>query len=169
MHIGNDTDKSKSEAMFFPPGDLSPDHDLLVGTTFPVYHGHIHYTDSFRYLGSIITPSLQDNTIVTAHIAKATAQLGAMKDVFHHHSIDLPTKRCLYMSIQIGTVLWGCKSWSITADTQRRLEVFHHQLVRSQRKQTIKFSGVGAHHQNGIAERAIRTISESTMTWQAHL
>jgi hypothetical protein len=29
------------------------------------------------------------------------------------------------------------------------------------RKQTIQFSGVGAHHQNGIAERVIRTISES--------
>ena len=29
------------------------------------------------------------------------------------------------------------------------------------RGQTIKYSGVGAHHQNGVAERAIRTISES--------
>jgi len=129
MHIGSDTDKSKSEAMFFPP-DLSPAHDLLVGTTFPIHHGHIHYTDSFRYLGSIITPSLRDDVEVTTRIAKATAQLGAMKDVFRHRSIDLPTKQRLYMSIQIGTVLWGCESWSITADTQRRLEVFHHRAIR---------------------------------------
>ena len=34
--------------------------------------------------------------------------------------------------------------------------------------QTIEFAGVGAHHQNGIAERAIRTISESARTMLIH-
>jgi hypothetical protein len=38
----------------------------------------------------------------------------------------------------------------------------------SDRKQTIKFSGVGAHHQNGIAERAIRTVSESARAMILH-
>lgn len=36
-------------------------------------------------------------------------------------------------------------------------------------KQTIQFSGVGAHHQNGIAEQAIRTISESARAMLLHL
>lgn len=43
-------------------------------------------------------------------------------------------------------------------------------------KQTITFSGVGAHHQNGIAERAIQTISNmaranmvhATLHWPDH-
>ena len=34
----------------------------------------------------------------------------------------------------------------------------------SQRGQTHLTSGVGAHHQNGVAERAIRTVSESART-----
>ena len=37
-----------------------------------------------------------------------------------------------------------------------------------QRRQTIRYSGVGAHHQNGIAERAIRTISESARAMLLH-
>jgi hypothetical protein len=37
-----------------------------------------------------------------------------------------------------------------------------------QRNQTMRFSGVGAHHQNGIAERAIRTISESARAMILH-
>ena len=36
------------------------------------------------------------------------------------------------------------------------------------RGQTIKYSGVGAHHQNGVAERAIRTISESARVMLLH-
>jgi len=36
------------------------------------------------------------------------------------------------------------------------------------RGQTIKFSGVGAHHQNGMAERAIRTITECACTMILH-
>ena len=35
-------------------------------------------------------------------------------------------------------------------------------------KQSIKFSGVGAHHQNGIAERGIRTISSAARAMMIH-
>lgn len=36
------------------------------------------------------------------------------------------------------------------------------------RGQEIELCGVGAHHQNGIAERAIRTVSESARTMMLH-
>ena len=38
----------------------------------------------------------------------------------------------------------------------------------NQRNQTIRYCGVGAHHSNGIAERAIRTISESARSMILH-
>ena len=36
------------------------------------------------------------------------------------------------------------------------------------KKQTIRFSGVGAHHQNGVAERSIRTVSEAARSMLIH-
>ena len=36
------------------------------------------------------------------------------------------------------------------------------------KKQSIRFSGVGAHHQNGVAERSIRTVSESARSMLIH-
>jgi hypothetical protein len=34
--------------------------------------------------------------------------------------------------------------------------------------QTIRFSGIGAHHQNGVAERAIRIVTEQARTMMHH-
>ena len=36
------------------------------------------------------------------------------------------------------------------------------------KKQTIRFSGIGAHHQNGVAECSIRTVSESARSMLIH-
>jgi hypothetical protein len=44
---------------------------------------------------------------------------------------------------------------------------FLHEL--DVRAQTIEFSGVGAHHQNGVAERAIRTVVESARMMMLHV
>jgi hypothetical protein len=38
-----------------------------------------------------------------------------------------------------------------------------------EQKQLIQFSGVGAHHQNEVAEQAIRTISESARAMMLHV
>ncbi|MFN9955072.1 MAG: hypothetical protein ACK55I_18395, partial [bacterium] len=37
------------------------------------------------------------------------------------------------------------------------------------KKQKLTFSGVGAHHQNGVAERSIRTISSMARSNLLHL
>ena len=38
----------------------------------------------------------------------------------------------------------------------------------TRQNQTIQFSGVGAHHQNGVAERCIRTVSEAARSMLIH-
>ncbi|KAI2510176.1 hypothetical protein MHU86_4208 [Fragilaria crotonensis] len=38
----------------------------------------------------------------------------------------------------------------------------------TQSDQELQFSGVGAHHQNGVAERAIRTVTEKARTMMQH-
>ena len=43
---------------------------------------------------------------------------------------------------------------------------FQEELKKS--GQTMEFCGVGAHHQNGVAERAIRTVSEAARTMMLH-
>jgi hypothetical protein len=43
-----------------------------------------------------------------------------------------------------------------------------HEFVQQLKEQKIHFSGVGAHHQNGIAERAIQTVTNRARTMMLH-
>ena len=42
------------------------------------------------------------------------------------------------------------------------------QAALTKEEQQLKFSGVGAHHQNGVAERSIRTVTEKARTMMQH-
>ena len=65
MHLGLDTVQAKSEAMYFPPSlkqakyefdnNILPD-DIILGNGKKV-----HYVNKFKYLGSFITPLLNEN------------------------------------------------------------------------------------------------------------
>jgi hypothetical protein len=89
--------------------------------------------------------------------------------IFNHHQISLRTgetligKRILERDAQdLG---FSIKGFLADNGVFKSTE-FQEDLKRKQ--QSIQFSGVGAHHQNGIAERAIKTISYLTRTNLIH-
>ena len=43
-----------------------------------------------------------------------------------------------------------------------------YQSDLKRKNQTIRYSGVGAHHHNGVAERSMHTVSESARTMLIH-
>jgi hypothetical protein len=68
---------------------------------------------------------------VKSRIKKATAQVGALRSFFRHPHIDLETKMAVYTATALNTVLWGCKSWTLTDSIKRSLQVFHHRSLRA--------------------------------------
>jgi hypothetical protein len=83
MHLGSDKIKSKSEAMFFPSSlkqariDFSNNtlpEDILLPN-----NKKVHYVNKFKYLGSIITPLLDEDVEIEARIRKAKSIMGASK------------------------------------------------------------------------------------------
>jgi len=74
MHLGSDSTKFKLEAMYFPPSlkqaraDFANNHlpeDILLPD-----NKKVHFTNKFKYLGSIITPLLNENSEMEARIKK---------------------------------------------------------------------------------------------------
>jgi len=71
MHVGNLTTKSKTEAMYFPPSlteakKLEEEGYLPEDIKLPHDNERISFSSNFKYLGSIITPLLKEDTKIAA-------------------------------------------------------------------------------------------------------
>ena len=81
MHLGSEKSKSKSEAMFFPASlkqaKNESDNNILPADLLLPSNKKVHYVKKFKYLGSIITPLLKEDTEIQTRIAKAKSIMGA--------------------------------------------------------------------------------------------
>ena len=122
----------KGSTMYFPASlkmceDIQPEETLNI----PVAQGHVSFTDSFRYLGTLITTDLKEDKEIKTRITKATQSMGALCDFFRNKDLDLRTKLLIYLAIPVKNVLWGCDSWGCTQVHTDRLNAFHHKSIRS--------------------------------------
>ena len=134
MHLGNETTKSKSEAMFFPASlkqarsDQANDHvpeELILPN-----NKKVHFVNRFKYLGSIITPLLNEDAEIDTRIKKAKSIMGASKYFFDSRDVDKRIKAEIYIAGPLNALLWGCEAWNLTKDNLRKIMSFHHGAIR---------------------------------------
>ena len=85
-----------------------PDIMLNTGTN------NIHFTNTFKYLGSIISSDLTEDAKIEAKINQASSQMGIMKHLFNCRDVDRHVKYWVYISGPLNTLLWGAESWNIS-------------------------------------------------------
>ena len=136
MHVGTRAtpsskgSKSKTEAMYFPSEQLKniPADDLAANKAdFDLTckgGGCISFTDEFRYLGSLISCDLTDNSDIQQRIGLASKAFGSLrKEIFCNQSLKEITRVRLFTAIVINLLLWGCESWKLTAGQRQSLNV----------------------------------------------
>ena len=83
MHVGNGSTASKTEAMFFPrprePYEHGNTERFNVSGDDNSTVGYVDFTKEFKYLGSLITPSLTSDADVTKRLKAASAAFGALE------------------------------------------------------------------------------------------
>ncbi|CAH1233762.1 Hypp820 [Branchiostoma lanceolatum] len=77
--------------------------------------------DFFKYLGSILNRDGTSTQEIKARIAQAIATLAKLRPILQSKNISLPVKINLYQSL-VSIFLYGCESWTTTAETERRIE-----------------------------------------------
>jgi hypothetical protein len=117
--------KTLSEAKTLNKNNNTPLHNIALPD-----NQHIQFTNNFKYLGSILSPELNEDAEIKARIRKAKSLIGTAKHFFNNRDVDLRTKHSIYNSFAINAVLWGCESWNLSAKNKNQLEAFHHSSIR---------------------------------------
>jgi hypothetical protein len=94
-----------------------------------VANGFGSFTQTFQYLGLLISYNLQDDDNIMARIAAANASMGALKEVWRNPHLDVYSKYLLLRAIPMNLLLWGAETWSLQKLQLNKLEVFLHRSI----------------------------------------
>ena len=99
------------------------DTEIFLRDAFlDLWYGHAH-------LGAIIADEGSKPEIL-ARIAQATDALAKLKTIWNDRNIVLSSKIRLMRSLVMSIFLYTCESWTLTADTQRRIQAMEMRCFR---------------------------------------
>jgi hypothetical protein len=102
MHVGSNLEKSKSVAMLFPKTLKEAKLQKKVENTPEdlefMTSKRIHFVQELKYLGSIITPILNEGAEIESRIKKSWSLIGITKHFFECKNIDIRVKYQVYIA-----------------------------------------------------------------------
>ena len=90
----------------------------------------INQVQKFKYLGYIITSDGKCVTEIKRRIGMAKDSFNKMKPILKNRNITLLTKLKVIKSYVWSILLYGCECWTITKDTEKRLEAVEMWFIR---------------------------------------
>jgi hypothetical protein len=70
----------------------------------------MHFTWQFKYLGSFISPEMNEDAEIAYHIKKAKSLMEMVYHFFSCRDVDIQTKHNIYIAFLLNALLWGCKT-----------------------------------------------------------
>ena len=92
-----------------------------INTEIKINGKQFETVTSFNHLGSVITDEGSKPEILS-RIAQATSALTRLKPILNDRSISLSFKIRVMRSLVTAIFLYVCKSWTLTAELQRRIQ-----------------------------------------------
>jgi hypothetical protein len=98
-----------------------------------VYGQHIEVTDSFTYLGSVLSSTrISAADEINVRLGKASAAFSRLKrHVFDRRDITIDLKMKIFNSSVLSVLLYASETWTITVTEIRRLETFQMYALRT--------------------------------------
>lgn len=104
----------------------------VTNTTAHIYMNgqQLKEVDTFKYLGATLTKDGRSTTEIKTRLAMATSAMAKLSKIWRSSDISFPTKIKLFRSLVISILLYGCESWTMTAETSRRIQTFETKCFR---------------------------------------
>ena len=90
----------------------------------------IEEVKSFKYLGSIISSEGDSTEEIRTRINLATPAIAKLKKIWSNNNIKTATKIRLYKSLVVSVLTYGCESWTLKSESERRLAAFEMYFFR---------------------------------------
>ena len=84
---------------------------------------------NFKYLGATLAKDGTSTTEIRKRIATATAAMAKLTRVWKSN-ISFHTKHKLYKTLVISVLLYGCETWTLHAEAERKIQAFETKCLR---------------------------------------
>jgi len=128
----------------------------------------------FKYLGSTLTTDGSSTVEIRKRISAATAAMTRLQTVWKS-SISFKTKFHLYKTLVLSILLYGCESWTLLADAERRIRTFETKSFRKLLRisyrdhRTNEFVQGEIERLAGPYEPLLTTIRRRKLQWYGHV
>jgi hypothetical protein len=125
--------QSKSLAMFFPKSqDRKNIPQVLQTGSYDLGDGtFVAFCTQFKYLGTTLTPDLDDTTEIERRISLAHWAFHNIRKTLCNQHLCVTLRRQLYQVCVLSILLAGCETWSTKDSHLSQLALFHNRCTRS--------------------------------------
>ena len=109
---------------------LINEHTVGVYDRITMNGEKLETVEKFKYLGSTMTKNGKSDKEIKIRMATANAAMLNLETIWKSRSITLHTKIHLYKSVILSILLYGCESWTISKNMEKRLEAFDTKAYR---------------------------------------
>ena len=127
----------------------------------------------FKYLGSVISDEGSKPEILS-RIAQTTAALTKLKPIWNNKNIGISSKIRLLRSLVMSIFLYACESWTLNADTERRIRAMemrsYRRLLGISYKDHITNEEVRGRIKNAIGPHVelLTIVRQRKLRWYGH-
>ena len=86
--------------------------------------------EGFKYLGATLTKDGRSTIEVKTRLAAATSAMAKLNKIWGSRTISFNTKLKLFKSLVLSILLYGCESWTLSAELEKRIQAFEMKSYR---------------------------------------
>ena len=130
--------------------------------------------ENFKYLGAVISTEGSKPKILS-RIAQTTAAHSRLKIIWRDKNISLASKVKLMRTLILSTLLYACESWTLTAETERRIQALemrcYRRLLNISYKDLVTNEEVRNRIQNaiGVHDDLLTMVKKRKLRWYGHI
>ena len=109
---------------------------------------------AFKYLGAPLTKDELSTAEIKIRLSIATASMAKLNKIWSRKDVNFSTKIKLYKTLVLSTLLYSCESWTLTADSTKRIQAFENKCCRRMLGILWKDRKTNEFVQRGIKARA---------------